>query len=214
MKQEMRENLDSILSKSEYQVYYEDNRSLIERLWDWFMNWLVKFLSMFDIELEPSSHMANVIVLILVIVAVLLLALFAVLFIRRMVRRHALQSKGIFYADEAEWTAQQHLEEAQRYREQSIYDSATRHTFLAFLLSLQDFNLLEIKRWKTNWEYANELSSNQPSLVPQYQEAASFFEKVTYGDEQVNEDQFLHYYENMMKWIDELESWRKAGEEK
>src|SRR5690606_11443809 len=133
---------------------------------------------------------------------------------RAMIKRNALYSKGNFYADEAEWTAQQHLGEAQRYREQSIYDSATRHTFLAFLLSLQDYNLLEIKRWKTNWEYANELSSNQPSLVPQYQEAASFFEKVTYGDEQVNEDQFLHYYENMMKWIDKLESWRKAGEEK
>ncbi|GAA0312154.1 hypothetical protein GGQ92_001965 [Gracilibacillus halotolerans] len=214
MKQEMRENLDSILSKSEYQVYYEDNRSLIERLWDWFMDWLIKFLSLFDIELAPSSHTANLIVLILVIIAALLLVLLVTLFIRRMIRRHALKSKGIFLADEADWTYQQHLEEAQLNRDKSLFDIATRHTFLAFLLFLQEHNLVEIKRWKTNWEYANELSSTNPSFVPRYHEAANFFEKVTYGDETVNEEQFHLYYENMNHWMNDLESTRKAGEEK
>ena len=209
----MREELESILSKAEYQAYYEDNRSLLQRLWDGFRDWLIKLLSQFDIHLEPSSQMANIVVLTIVFIMAILLLVLALFLIKRLIKRRALKSKSIFLSDEADWTYQQHLDEAIRFQHEQQYDMATRHTFLAFLLFLQAFKLLEIKRWKTNWEYANELSSNEPTLVPTYQEAANFFEKVTYGDEQVSEEQFKEYLENMKQWMEEWKSTRKAGEE-
>src|SRR5690606_31669137 len=213
MNQEMREELDSILSKAEYQAYYEDNRSLMQRLWDSFRDWLLELLSYFDINLEPSSQVANIVVLTIVFIIAILLLVLVLFLIKRIIKRRALKSKNIFLSDEADWTYQQHLDEAIRYQNEQQFELATRHTFLAFLLFLQEYDLLEIKRWKTNWEYANELATNEPTLVSKYQVTANFFEKVTYGDESVSEVQFQEYFENMKQWMDEWKSTRKAGDE-
>jgi len=213
MNQEMREELDSILSKAEYQAYYQDNRSLLQRLWDSFRDWLLEILSYFDINLEPSSQVANIVVLTIVFIIAILLLVLVLFLIKRIIKRRALKSKNIFLSDEADWTYQQHMDEAIRYQSEQQFELATRHTFLAFLLFLQEYDLLEIKRWKTNWEYANELASNEPTLVSKYQTTAHFFEKVTYGDEPVSEGQFQQYFENIKHWMDEWKSTRKAGDE-
>ncbi len=61
--------------------------------------------------------------------------------------------------------------------------------------------MIRVEKWKTNWEYAEELGSSASSLVPLFHDSSVLFERIWYGKEVVTEEQFTSMYEQVARVI-------------
>src|SRR5690625_5163628 len=74
--------LDQILKGQEYQVYYQDNRNLLQRLWDWIKEWVLELIYEWFGGLSPSSTAGDIIVAILLFVGLIIVIMLAVYVMR------------------------------------------------------------------------------------------------------------------------------------
>lgn len=202
-----KESIEAILNQQEYQVYYQDHRNFIQVWWDKFKAWIGDLLSNWFSSFEPTSSVGDALIILALIVAVILVFLVIFLSSRNWVRkrrfkyRHPLQQ-----LNEEDWSSQNHLNEANRLEQIEAYPEATRHLFLTFLLVLHEYEWLEARMWKTNWEYYDELKGTKSNLANDFYQLALFFEEVRYGEHIIEAKAYVSYRNQIEKWLVELKS--------
>ncbi|MGP4039987.1 DUF4129 domain-containing protein [Gracilibacillus sp. D59] len=198
-----REQLNDILNKEEYQVYYDDNRSFLERIWDKVSDWIGDILQKLFDSFEPASTAGNLIIVLIVLLVSAVFLFGIITLVMFTVRKRRLSKQQLFtIREELNWRYNDHLQASKEYESQANYQLATRHQFLALLLILDENRLLQAKQWKTNWDYYDELKQSNKPLAVDFYNLALFFEKVTYGEQTIAEDDYRKYKEQVNRWID------------
>ena len=106
--------------------------------------------------MNMSQNMANTLpYFVAVVIALIIGCIFMVRSIQR--KRRFRDSKPLEVLTETEWTYEMHEKKAYELESSGEYSQATRHLFLAILLFFDEKGWLVAKRWKTNWEYYDEL---------------------------------------------------------
>ena len=204
---EAKDKLEGILSKREYQIYYEDNRNFLEIWWDkakgWFMEQLAKLFQNF----EPSSGLADIMMIGIIVIVIVLVGLGIFLAVRSNRRKRKFRDhQPLSSRSEMNWSFNNHLSAADEQESQQNYRSATRHMFLALLLYFHENGWLEAKSWKTNWEYYAELKKLNQQRADQFYNLALLFDEVVYGEHIMGQDEYLLYKEAAMTWLNQDES--------
>ncbi|REB10979.1 DUF4129 domain-containing protein [Sporosarcina sp. BI001-red] len=198
----VKDELESILSKKEYTVYTDQETNFFTVLWEKIKAWFVEFLERLFPSMKKTSMIAGPILAIVIIVMLILVAIALVYFVRRRKRRQIVHSKiPLQSMKEIDWSFQMHLTEASKQEELNRLTPATRHMFLAILLYFHEKQWLEARIWKTNWEYYEELKKVNQQTASQFYHIARFFDEVTYGEREVQIDE---YQEFRMKVMDAL----------
>ncbi|QFT89097.1 hypothetical protein FIU87_10605 [Bacillus sp. THAF10] len=197
-----RQKLADILSKKEYQVYNEDNRNALQRLWDDIKSWLAEWLERLFPSIENASSSAGNVMFILVAMVVFALAVILIITISRIrINRRVKSNQPFTSEDEWSWTYRKHMEKAEDLENQQEYTLATRHLFLAMLLYCHEQEWLEAKIWKTNWEYYDELKANKKDFAASFYHLAQVFDRATYGKQSILKEEYLPYRDRLIAFI-------------
>ncbi|MBO0995089.1 DUF4129 domain-containing protein [Bacillus sp. SD088] len=199
-----RQDLEEVLNGKEYQVYNQDTQNILQIWWSKAKQWLIDQLEKLFPSIETIDTSANILLITLIVIVVLLLAITITLFIRLRVRKRRFRhQKPLQNLSEMEWSYQRHLAETKKLEEVGDYRKATRHLFLALLLYFNQCRWLEAKIWKTNWEYYAELKRTHPAWAQKFYSLAHFFDKVTYGEHQIEEIEYEHYKKDILAGLEE-----------
>jgi len=101
--------------------------------------------------------------------------------------------------DDAFLTSSGAMQRAQSLSNQGDYRNAVRYLYLSSLLVLDERGLLRYDKSRTNREYLRSVSS-KPELSQPLGDVIDVFDRVWYGFDSVNEDDFKSY----VKHVDEL----------
>ncbi|MDX8046385.1 DUF4129 domain-containing protein [Gracilibacillus sp. S3-1-1] len=203
--QKEQEQLNDILNGQEYQIYYQDNRSLLERLWDRFVEWIQKILNYIFESFNPASTTGNIITMLTagIIIAIVLATIIAIVMIT--IRKKRLSKRQLFnQSEELSWSYRDHLQAAHDYETKANYRLATRHQFLSLLLVVDEHEWLEARQWKTNWDYYDELKQTNKAFAEDFYQLALFFEKITYGKHPITVDEYQSYQSEINRWIESI----------
>ncbi|WP_018932099.1 DUF4129 domain-containing protein [Gracilibacillus lacisalsi] len=199
------DQLNDILSKQEYQVYYEDNRSFLERIWDRISDWIGDILALLFDSFEPSATTGNLIIILIILIVSSVVIFGVIALVMFTVRKRKLSNQQpVVKHDELAWSYHEHLHAAQDFETQADFRRATRHQFLALLLIFDEYGYLQANQWKTNWDYYDELKRSNKTLAVDFYNLALLFEKVTYGEQSITEDDYRKYKAETSKWIDSI----------
>lgn len=202
---EAEQTLAEILAQREYQIYYEDNRNILQIWWDRFWEWIGDLFSRWFQAFEPTSTVGDMIIAILILVVIILVLVLLFLLISNVTKKRRLRSlQPLQSSVQSNWGSKQHLTEASRLEEQGDYQQATRHLFLALLLSLHEEERLVAQKWKTNWEYYQELLRSNREYAEDFYQFAFLFEEVTYGEKQIDSNAYQAYQTKIVRWLDEI----------
>ncbi|WP_196493777.1 DUF4129 domain-containing protein [Ornithinibacillus caprae] len=194
--------IEEILNNREYQVYYEDQRSIFDIWWDKLSAWFGDLLSKLFADLNPSSGFADTLLILLIGVVILLIAVAIFLSIRLIRRKRVFQEhQPLLSKSEMEWSVNRHLKEAEKHEEMGDYSTATRHIFLALLLYFHEKEWLIAQVWKTNWEYFDELQKSNTNRASAFYRLAHLFDEVVYGERNLEEKEYIAYRQDALKWI-------------
>ena len=194
-----REKLLEILNDKEYQVYYNESKSILTIWWEKAKGWLAEQLGKLVPSLESAESAAAPILIIIMIAVILLLGVVTYILIRNSRHRRTFRDhKPLHSLRELNWTYQKHLSEASRLEALEEFSQSTRHLFLALLLYFHENEWLEARIWKTNWEYYNELEKVNKQWADQFYSLASIFDGVTYGEKQVQRQEYLRFRSDVM----------------
>jgi hypothetical protein len=201
-----RETLEDILNKQEYRIYYHDSKGFLETWWEKAKAWIAEQLA----KLFPTMESANgaaVPVLITIIVLVIVLLVLTIFFIFRNAKRNQIlrAKKPLQSLKEINWSVQKHLNEAREHETIEEYTVSTHHLFIALLLYLHEKEWLEVRIWKTNWEYYEELRKSSPHSANEFYHLASYFDLVMYGEQKVQKEEYIRFRTGVMKWLEEKE---------
>lgn len=204
-----KEKLVEIVNRKEYQVYYEDNRSLIQKAIDWIQELFEKFLQKLFPNLTTAANVAGIIIAILFIMLVVILAIIVV----RLINRHRLrrayeQSIPFSHLHEGKWTYHDHFQAAKEQEGNGLYAEGIRHLFLGLILYYHHMGWLTLERWKTNWEYYSELKRRVKEEASHFNKLALQFDEVTYGKKKVSKEQFEQFKANVEQAYHEAEQKR------
>ncbi|KRG09681.1 DUF4129 domain-containing protein [Lederbergia galactosidilytica] len=194
-----RQDLEKILDSKEYQVYNIEKENTLQIWWSKAKQWLMDQLE----NLFPSAGMvetsASILLIIFIALVVLLVTVIVILIIRYSVRKTKFRNKRpLQKLSEMEWSYQTHITEVKKLEEIGDYEKATRHLFLALLLYFNQCGWLKAKMWKTNWEYYAELKKTQPTWAQKFYNLAHFFDKVTYGEHQIEKTEYEDYKKDII----------------
>ncbi|WP_040208931.1 hypothetical protein [Neobacillus jeddahensis] len=199
-----REDLEEIINKREYTVYYDQPSGIIQTWWVNAKEWIATHLEKWFPAVESAKGASEAILIVLMVIVVMLFILAAFFIIRNMKRNRLLRKpKPLQTRQERNWTYQRHLEEAYRMESSGEYSLSTRHLFIALLLSFHERGWLEMKIWKTNWDYYDELGRVNQQCAKQFFDLASFFDEVTYGETVVQREEYLQFRSGVVKWLEE-----------
>lgn len=190
--QKDKELLQEILSREEFRVYQGQGQNLLEKWMNQFFEWLA---SMFDLPDLPASSgsMVSYAIIILALAALLWLIIWLA---RRTIRVYQGNRAILLPGDEAASYAD-YLQQARQQGELGQWNEGVRFAFLALLFYLQEREWIRVEKWKTNWEYQDELRERNPSWAPFFQTQAQLFERVWYGRRRVDEVSFHRYIEEL-----------------
>ncbi|RIW31860.1 DUF4129 domain-containing protein [Bacillus salacetis] len=199
-----RDELQDILNDREYTVYQSENQGFFQSLWEKIRDTVIDWLNNLFPEYQVSQGSGTMITLVLVILglAVLFLVLFFVS--RKMInKRKMAKQKPLQHLAEKDWSYQDHLGESLRQEEAGNYSLAVRHLFLALLLNFHARDWLQARKWKTNWEYYEELQKVNKEWAEQFFSLALKFDEAAYGEREIQQEEFIPYKETAMKWLNE-----------
>ncbi|WP_134684463.1 DUF4129 domain-containing protein [Brevibacillus migulae] len=183
-KQQLRE----ILQGEEFRVYQGEGKNVLQDWLDAFLKWLSE---LFDLPEMPAStgNVATYLILFVVLAALLWLIIWLT---RKLFRQHRAKGfmlqpgeESIRYAD--------YLQLAKQQGESGNWNEGIRFAFLALLFYLQEREWVQVEKWKTNWEYQDELRERNREWVPFFRMQAQHFERVWYGRREADEASFLLY---------------------
>lgn len=197
---EAREELTKILSKKEYQIYYNENA--IQAWWRKAKDWLGEQLVKLFPSMETADKAAGPLLITIIAIIIILVILAVTLIIRNRMRNTKYRDKHVLHnAKEMEWSYQQHLSEAEKREDNGEFAEATRHMFLALLLYFHEKGWLKARIWKTNWEYYDELRKVNQTWADRFFNLANYFDEVTYGEYTVQKHEYEQFKTEVMKWL-------------
>jgi hypothetical protein len=199
----LREDLQGILATKEYHIYTQENKSILQDLFDGLKNWLNKILQNIFPHADVAKRTSEWLSYGIAALGLLLLFLMLFLLLSRFVRHGQVHSKHVSMAKGQTLTAQRHLAEAHKLAEAGNYSSALRLLFLGSILYLNQNQWIEAKVWKTNWEYYAELKDRAPQLANSFYTLAVKFEEAMYGGRPIARDDYWLYHNQVNKWIHE-----------
>lgn len=198
-----REKLQEILQDTEYEVYYNDSKSIFTIWWEKAKEWIAEQFGKLVPSMQSAESAAGFILIIIIVIAIALLGVVAYILIRNSRRRMRFRDhKPLHSFAEMNWTYEKHLSEARELEAVEEYSQSTRHLFLALLLYFHEKEWLEARIWKTNWEYYDELQKVNKQWAEQFYYLASIFDGVTYGEKQVQRVEYLKFRSDVMMWLD------------
>lgn len=176
---EEKEKLEQILSRNEYAVH--TNPKEPNPIFKWLENRFKDLLDLFpDVSMPPGAPM--VLAYMLIGIVLLVLAGVVIWTVRTIILQRQGRRPGVFRNDgEMERSSRMQLEEAGREADEGNYQEAIRLMFLAMLLMMDEQGWVRAEKWKTNYEYAEELNDRQPEISESFELAARLFERVHYG---------------------------------
>jgi hypothetical protein len=199
-----KEQLRAILNEEEYRVYYNDSKGLLETWWENTKEWIGNQLAKLLPSVETASAASVPILVTIIVIVLLLLSITAFLIFRNVKRNRLLRQQSILQSMmESNWSFQQHITEAKKQEALEDYMLATRHLFLALLLTFHERKWLEARIWKTNWEYYDELRRVDQSAAEKFYLLAAFFDEVTYGERTVLREEYLTFRQEAMHWLNQ-----------
>lgn len=199
-----RQDLEKILNTKEYQVYNKESQNTLQIWWSKAKHWLMEQLEKLFPSMKMVDTSASILLIVLIVIVILLLALAVILIIRYGVRKTKFRNQPpLQKLSEMEWSYQSHIAEVKRLEEMKEYTKATRHLFLALLLYFNQCGWLEAKVWKTNWEYYAELKRTHPAWAQKFYTLARFFDKVTYGEQQIEAAEYENYKKDIIAGLEE-----------
>lgn len=185
------ERLRRILNRDEYTVYHD--RAAADRfsLSEWIAKQLKKLFPSFDIP--PGAGKAVEYGLAVLLLAV---AVFAIVWIsRQLVRSARLRGWAELQEQAAGQSPAAFLQQARELAASARWREAVRSGFLALLGGLEQKGSIRIERWKTNWDYAEELKRTDAAhLIEPFRSGAAEFERIWYGKEPVAAERFEAFY--------------------
>ncbi|WP_342042224.1 DUF4129 domain-containing protein [Bacillus sp. OTU2372] len=186
-----RDDIEEILQKQEYQVYYDHSNGLLETWWEKAKEWIASQLEKLFPSIKSASGASSSILITIIVIVILLLAFAAFIVIRNTRRNRLLQNqKPLQSLKERNWTYVRHLEEAEKLESLEEYTESTRHLFLAMLFYYHEKGWLEARIWKTNWDYYDELRKVGQQNAEEFYELAHFFEGAAYGEHEVSPEEY------------------------
>ncbi|MFB1050953.1 DUF4129 domain-containing protein [Paraliobacillus sp. JSM ZJ581] len=212
---EAEDKLKAILNQQEYQIYYQDNRSLIEKIFDQVASWFEDLVDKLFFSANPSNSIGSLIIIISILAIVVVGFTIVYKISRNVFRRKKFSNIQPLHKDQKHWTSEDHLQKANQFEEQQRYANATRHLFLSFLLLLNEKGLVKTQAWKTNWEYYDELVEIDSRLAKHFYSCAIFFEQSTYGNRSITKESYAAFrdeWENWMSLLKQTSDEWKVGE--
>jgi Domain of unknown function (DUF4129) len=202
-----RDQLEDILNGKGYKAYLQENQGWLSNWWEKAKEWIQEMLGNINPALEPTGGGASGILITLIVIIVAILLVFVFIAVRNGVRRRKFRSnRPLQSMNEMEWSYSSHLEEAHKQETLGDYMKATRHMFLALLLYFHERKYLEARVWKTNWEYYDELSKVNQKWADRFYRLALLFDEVAYGERGVSENEYLHYKQEALDWLENGDS--------
>ncbi|NOV04673.1 DUF4129 domain-containing protein [Paenibacillus planticolens] len=195
--QDDKEQLLEILKQSEYTAYEAKKNG---SLWSWLEPVFRKIKSWFP-HFEVSDTVTDWLT---VGVAILLLgiAAFAIYwFVKQILWQKRVRSQAYLPQGQVSRSYRYYWQQAADLRGVGDWREGVRSVFLSLLFYMEDARLIRVEKWKTNWEYAEELKSAASSFVPLFEESSLLFERIWYGKEAVTEQQFIWLYEQVARVI-------------
>lgn len=195
--QEDKEQLKQILNQSEYTAYEVKENSSI---WAWLKPLFRKIRSWL-----PDFHVSDSVtdwLTVGVVVTLLGIAAFAIYwFLKQMIWQKRIRSDAYLPVGEISRSYRFYWQQAAELRGAGDLREGVRAVFLSLLFFMEAKRMIRVEKWKTNWEYAEELGSSASSLVPLFHDSSLLFERIWYGKEVVTEEQFISMYEQVARVI-------------
>lgn len=190
--------LETILARPEFQWRAAEPsawRRFLDRLWQGFWEIMVRLLG--SRAGEAGSSIVNVAVILLGILILFLALLFAWRGIQGSLAAEV-ELDLDRSMDERLLTADSAFQQAQQLSEQGNNRLAVRYLYLSSLLLLEERGLLRYDRSRTNREYLRSLAG-QPELVKNLQAVVETFDRVWYGYQSLETDDFQRYQAEVVK---------------
>ncbi|RAV16438.1 DUF4129 domain-containing protein [Paenibacillus contaminans] len=202
-----KERLRDILEGGEYKAYYDSGG---ESLWDIFGRWLRKLFDFFP-ALHVSDGTGSVIAYGLAAVVFFMLVWAIYWFSKQIVRHGRVRpGKPLLTDEELTWSLRDYMQKAEALKAEGAWRESVRFLFLALLFYMQERSWVTVEKWKTNWEYGEELQRSREGLVPLFRSSAGLFDRVWYGKEPINEADLTAFYEQVRSTVRETEASRDA----
>ncbi|MCY9691514.1 DUF4129 domain-containing protein [Paenibacillus alginolyticus] len=191
--QEDKEQLKQILNQSEYKAYeVKENGSI----WAWLKPLFRKIRSWLP-DFQVSDSVTNWLT-VGVVVALLGIAAFAIYwFVKQIIWQKRIRSDTYLPVGEISRSYRFYWQQADELRGTGYLREGVRSVFLSLLFFMEAKRMIRVEKWKTNWEYAEELGGSASSLVPLFHDSSVLFERIWYGKEVVTEEQFASMYEQV-----------------
>jgi len=183
-----KQELLEILNSEEFRAYQGEGENVLEKWMDAFLKWLQE---LFDFPDMPAStgNIATYLILFAVLAALLLL----IVWLARKLLRHHQAKRMLLQPGEDSIRYADYLQLAKQQGEFGNWNEGIRYAFLALLFYLQEREWVKVEKWKTNWEYQDELRERNREWVPFFQRQAQQFERVWYGRRKADEASFRLY---------------------
>lgn len=195
--QDDKEQLLQILKQEEYTAYEAKKNG---SLWSWLEPVFRKIRSLLP-HFEVSESVTDWLT---IGIAILLLgiAAFAIYwFLKQIIWQKRVRSETFLPQGEVSRSYRYYWQQASDFKGIGDWREGVRSVFLSLLFYMEDARLIRVEKWKTNWEYAEELRGTASSLVSLFQESSLLFERIWYGQEAVTEQQFIWLYEQAARVI-------------
>lgn len=199
---QLRDTAKDILAEDAYQVYYQDQRNIFQRIWDQVMEWISEWFSNLLGGLQPGNSLADAIIVGMLVIGGILTLLLILFITRYVMRKQQLKRnqplQAVTYHTK---TLQDYIDQFETAQQSDDLPGAVRYRFLILLFRLEENEWLKVVNWKTNWDYYKEIERIGREQADAFYQIAIYFESITYGNKRVE----LKAYQAYIKAIYHLE---------
>lgn len=188
---EDKQRLGEILSRDEFTRYaHEQSSSPSKGWWEALLDWVIDLFPSF-----PGAEGMVSVGLFLVLGAVLAALFWAIYWFSRQIVFHGniRRYQTPVGLSEMALTYEQYAAMAKAAHAEGKIRESIRCSYLSLLFYMERAGWIRIEKWKTDWDYRDELERSRANAVPYFQRSALLFERVWYGHEPVDEDSFLGF---------------------
>ncbi|WP_189011841.1 DUF4129 domain-containing protein [Paenibacillus marchantiophytorum] len=195
--QEDKEQLKQILEQKEYTAYEIKEHA---SFWSWLKPLFRKLRSLLP-DFKVSDSVTNGLT-IAVMIVLLGIAAFAIYwFLKQLIWQKRVKSVTYLPEGEISRSYSYYWKQAEELRGSGHWREGVRSVFLTLLFFMETEHMIRVEKWKTNWEYAEELKASQSLLIPLFEDSSLLFDRIWYGQEAVTEEQFNGIYEQVARAI-------------
>ncbi|WP_312115097.1 DUF4129 domain-containing protein [Brevibacillus reuszeri] len=180
-----KQRLQEILSQDEFMSHQADGENLLQKGIRYLIEWLAKLFKWTEVPAGASNAIST---------GILILAglglIFVIYWMTKRIVWEQKRKRSLFVHGEKIRAYTDYLRDAKEQGQAGNWREGERSLFLALLVYLQTREWIRIEKWKTNWEYADELQMNQPLAEELFRRHARTFDQVWYGQTVIDEELF------------------------